>query len=152
MSVAYIPVGKANLMTVDLEDVPLFVDKYWHLNNCGYPMAWVEGVKVSAHTLLGSGLDHANRDKLDNRKENLRTATKRQNMYNRGSSNNTSGFRGVVKVKNRWQAQISIERKNRYLGLFEHRADAAQAYNYAAYKEAGEFAVLNESEESITWL
>jgi len=66
--------------------------------------------------------DHINRNKLDNRKNNLRAVTRSQNEINKGlSSNNTSGYRGVTWNKNikKWMAQIKLNSKNIYLGCFE---------------------------------
>ena len=52
-------------------------------------------------------IDHINHNGLDNRKENLRICTNRQNSRNRkASKRNTSGIKGVSrhKLSNKWQA------------------------------------------------
>ena len=65
--------------------------------------------------------DHINRDKLDNRKENLRTVTRTQNQLNKGrQKNNISGYEGVTwdKRKEKWVSRISVNRKQIFLGQF----------------------------------
>lgn len=148
----YIPVSNTELMIVD--DASMFLASTWGLDTNGYPRATIGGKKVYAHKIVNPNgrVDHINRDPLDNRRCNLRPTTMAQNSFNAIWSNNTSGFKGVVKKGNGWQAQIKIAGKKKYLGMFKHKSDAAQAYNYAAYKAAREFAVLNEAEDSIIWL
>ena len=88
-------------------------------------------------------VDHKGTDRLNNRRENFRIATKSQNGFNRGKNrNNTSGFKGVSWKRHlgKWVAQIHIGGKNHYLGLFERPEDAAAAYADAAREHHGEFA------------
>jgi len=97
----------------------------------------------------GQTPDHINRNRLDNRRENLRCARVGQNNINAGMrSNNTSGFRGVKfdrqpQRRKRWFARIHIGSKARSLGYFMTVEEAARAYDEAAKVEYGEFAVLN---------
>lgn len=96
-------------------------------------------------------VDHENRNGLDNRRENLRLATRPQNGANRGMhpgrlpTGKSSKFRGVSFYKPRgvWQAQITYNGKNSGLGHFLNEKDAAIAYDAAAKEKFGEFAVLN---------
>lgn len=89
--------------------------------------------------------DHVNRDGVDNRQRNLRTATRRQNGCNRGKQrNNTSGYIGVHWHGRKWQVRISINGKQKHLGYFDDKKEAARVYNLAARMHRGEFAVLNE--------
>ena len=74
--------------------------------------------------------DHINRNGLDNRKSNLRSVNYKQNAFNTGlPKNNTSGVRGVVWDKNncKWQAQIMVDQRNKFLGRFKKLEDAIQA-------------------------
>ena len=83
---------------------------------------------------------------LDNRKANLRICSNSQNQANRGvGKNNTSGFKGVWFDNRvlRWRAAIQVLKKRIQLGKFDLKEDAARAYNKAATKYFGEFALLN---------
>jgi hypothetical protein len=90
--------------------------------------------------------DHINRDSLDNRKINLRTASASQNGRNVGlTCSNTSGYKGVCfnKRLNKWAAYIKLCRYQYNLGLFDNKIDAALAYDWAAIHLHGEYAVRN---------
>ena len=91
--------------------------------------------------------DHINRDRLDNRRCNLRPATHSQSACNRGKpKNNTSGYHGVwwEKRREKWFVRISVKKKPIFLGYFDDLKEAARVYNEAVLKYHGEFAVLNE--------
>lgn len=91
-------------------------------------------------------VDHKNANGLDNQRNNIRTCTSSQNMSNRcAPKHNTSGYKGVVKYANRskFKAKIRVNGKDVYLGYFHSPKDAARAYNEAAVKYYGEFALLN---------
>lgn len=94
-------------------------------------------------------VDHKNRNGLDNRRCNLRIATKSQNAYNKTKQkNNTSGFKGVTKSTQhgnlRFLARIWVDGKMLHLGTFMVAIEAAKCYNKAAIKFHGEFACINE--------
>ncbi len=91
-------------------------------------------------------VDHKNRDGLDNRRANLRVATKSQNTCNRRKKKNaTSRYFGVHfdKRHSLWAANIKCRGKRIWLGYFDNEIDAAKAYDAAAKKYHGEFARLN---------
>jgi len=87
-------------------------------------------------------LDHANLNKLDNRIANLRPASMAENRTNTPlSKGNSSGFKGVTKYRckhvqkgiectcpTRWKAQATIDQKVIYLGLFDTKELAHEAY------------------------
>ena len=75
-------------------------------------------------------IDHWNRDRADNRPDNLKPASFLEQQQNRSMQSNTSGLRGVSwsKRARRWQAQIAANRKNIHLGYFEDLALAHAAY------------------------
>jgi len=88
-------------------------------------------------------IDHINLDKSDNRWSNLREATHSQNTMNRPRRiDNTSGCKGVVwdRSRNKWAARIKLPERNKHLGRFSDREDAARAYELAALEHFGEFA------------
>lgn len=78
-----------------------------------------------------SELDHINRNRADNRIENLRLADRSLNMQNGGKrTDNKSGYVGVSLSKwaKRWQAQIKTNGKNAHLGYYDTPELAHQAY------------------------
>jgi hypothetical protein len=95
----------------------------------------------------GLMVDHRNTNSLDNRRSNLRLATRAQNVQNSQKRNikTTSRFIGVCldKESGRWIAAITKEGKKVHLGRFDSEPDAAKAYDAAAKKYRGEFARLN---------
>ncbi len=92
----------------------------------------------------GGIVDHICRDTLDNRRCNLRLVDNRINQINTANRGGSSKFRGVFKYRNRWCAQIKNNQKITRLGTYKDELDAAKAYNVAAVKYFGEYAVLNE--------
>lgn len=91
-------------------------------------------------------VDHVNGDRLDNRKSNLRLATRAlnaANRINRGSGSN-SGYRGVYKTKNNYfTSMITHEQQQIYLGTYNDIRFAAEAYDEAARDYFGQYARLN---------
>ena len=89
-------------------------------------------------------VDHRDHNGLNNRWDNLRDASQRQNMqHTRLRSNNTSGYKGVAWDSNRkkWQVHISINGKNTSLGRFDIKEEAIEVYRKAAERHFGEFAL-----------
>jgi hypothetical protein len=87
-------------------------------------------------------VDHINHDALDNRRKNLRIATRLENAQNRNlHSNNTSGYKGVIFSEGLYKARIRVKGKLIYLGS---RKTARTAYKDlyvpAALKFFGRFA------------
>jgi len=92
-------------------------------------------------------IDHVNQDSMDNRRANLRAATRAQNIRNRKKFAKSSGskYKGIYRYKDkkRWVARIMFEKKRMHLGIFQSEIEAAKAYDRAAIKYHGEFASLN---------
>lgn len=75
-------------------------------------------------------IDHIDGNPSNNRIENLREATPGENRQNqkRARKNNKLGFQGVYKVKRKYRASITKDRKSHHLGYFDTPEDAHQAY------------------------
>ena len=122
-------------------------------SSSGYVQVQVNKKMIAAHRIIyemeygkipeGMVIDHINGCKTDNRLENLRLATKAQNVWNAGiRSTNTSGYRGVSwsKRMSKWQAQIRAYPKVLHIGFFETKEDAYQARLKAEKEYHKEFA------------
>jgi hypothetical protein len=102
--------------------------------------------RLIAGTPAGLQTDHIDGDGLNNRRANLRNATKTQNgRYIRRPLHNTSGVKGVSwhKGSNKWRASIKCDGKSRALGSFKSIAEAAEAYAAASAELHGEFGRLS---------
>lgn len=115
-----------------------------------YAETKVAGRTVGLHRLvLGVDdptiiVDHVDRDGLNNRRRNLRAATKSQNAANVAPrSGCSSAYKGVDRRGNRWRARVMLSGRYVHLGLFERERDAAAAYDHAVLEHFGEFAVTN---------
>jgi HNH endonuclease len=95
-------------------------------------------------------VDHINGNTLDNRRLNLRLATRSQNCANKGPSKHTSSFKGVSwKQRNgKWCSQIKYRGKVIHIGLYDTEEAAAKAYDVEALIRFGEYARLNFPEEA----
>lgn len=94
-------------------------------------------------TPAGFDTDHIDGDTLNNQRSNLRTTSRGENMMNRKiNKNNVAGFKGVSykKLNKKWTAQIQVNKKKVYLGLFDKKEDAYKSYCEACYKYHGKFA------------
>lgn len=95
-------------------------------------------------------IDHADGDGLNNRRLNLRQASRTQNAANsRLRTTNGTGFRGVSQCPRtgRYHAQITVERRAIFLGYWDDAAMAAAAYDGAARALFGPYAQMNFREK-----
>lgn len=89
-----------------------------------------------------TGVDHINGNPGDNRWVNLREADSDQNHWNmKVFANNTSGHRGVTHHhrNGKWVAEIWHKRKKYYLGSFNTKELASDAYEAARSRMFGDF-------------
>ena len=129
-------------------------DVFGFKNAGGYTEGYVLGVRYKMHHLVWLYMtgewaedlvDHINRKRGDNRWCNLRECNASQNRSNSTiNKNNTSGYKGVHKFRNRWKALIHHYGISVYIGCYGTREEAALAYNEKATELKGQFACLNE--------
>jgi len=144
---------------VDAEDYDELNRYKWFVKNDKhtYYAARIENrKKIYMHRQImrpGKGLvvDHINHEGFDNRKTNLQIVTKQENNWNSRKTIKTcsSKYKGVSRCKNsnKWRAVICVNGLDIHLGYFEDETEAAKAYDEAAKKYRGEFAVLNFATE-----
>ena len=92
---------------------------------------------------LPNVIDHIDGNRLNNKIENLRQCTFSQNLCNsKIKSTNTSGVKGVYwhKLKQKWTARISFNKKEYHMGYFNEKKDAINAVLEARPKIHKEFA------------
>ena len=133
---------KKDKVYFDLADLELVKQYRWCTNRYGKTMYALTSVRCDnkqitllLHQFLlpaskPLSVDHIDRDGLNNRRSNLRRATRHQQAVNQGMrDDNTSGVKGVIwnKAKRKWMASIEVDRKHIYLGLFKSKEDARVA-------------------------
>lgn len=118
--------------------------------------------RISLHRhLLGNvdgEIDHKNRDGLDNRRTNLRVATRELNAINTGAYATKRGttYRGVQychsrsNLTRRWIVRFESKGRKFFLGYHATAEDAAHAYDAKARELFGEFAYLNFPDQGAT--
>lgn len=135
---------KGVLFLVDFDKLNLIKQYSWSFNN-GYLVAYdkVQKRNIYLHQLLTNThinrdktkvVDHVNHNKLDNRLKNLRVVTYKENSRNCTiSKKNKAACTGVTfnKTRKRWQAIITINYKNKMLGMFKSKEDAITARKQA---------------------
>lgn len=139
---------------VDDEDFDWLNQFHWCLSNEGYAEAWVNGKKRFMHLLIAESIglskkktvDHEDRNCLNNRRKNLRSATKAEQMANTtGWKNASSQYKGVSwdARRQRWRAVLCTKGRTIEIGSFDSEIKAAEAYNQSAPRFFGPRAYLN---------
>ena len=120
---------------VDSEDFPFLNQWKWKINRSGYAYRTIRSKEdgkrwksILMHRLIccpkgKEEVDHINRNKLDNRKQNLRIVAHWVNSHNREKGT------GVKKPKgrNKWYAQIYVNGERKFLGCFDTKEEAMAA-------------------------
>lgn len=129
---------------------------YHHGNTKTYPekfrhrLIWLS---VNGPIPEGMQINHKNQIPGDDKIANLELVTPSENCrYTRLiRSTNRSGFRGVYRAhdKKKWRGQIFVDNKNICLGYFTTAEAAAHAYDEAAKKYYGKYAVLNFPDKEV---
>ena len=119
----------------DLEDYDKIKRFRWTGNKLGYIVTVVKDKTIWLHNIVTENMkgekiiDHANRKPWDNRKENLRLVTSRENNQNRGlRKDNTSKVTGVSWIKHlkKWRVDVTCDGFRHYYGLFENYEEAVR--------------------------
>lgn len=128
---------------IDLDDVEKCKSYKWVYRNDGYVSSRTGGKGIKLHRFIantpkGMHTDHINRNRLDNRKCNLRICSQSENNLNKSAyKNNTSGRRGVKHKNGRYEAVIKYNKEKYYLGFFTNFDDAVKAREEAELKIYG---------------
>lgn len=161
MATLKIPLSNSlDFLLIDEEDFDKVKKHKWKKSSRGYAtvLLWRKengrkiGKSTPIHQLIfkpeeGKLVDHINRNKLDNRKENLRSVTAQQNMWNKASTRafHSSKYKGVsfCDQTKKWKATLSINGKRKTLGRFNEEEDAAMVFDYHAQQIHGEYGYYN---------
>lgn len=130
---------------VDDKDYDSLNQWHWYCNAQGYAVRkpYIKGsgrknqksLSIRMHVLVnqtpeGFETDHVNRNRLDNRRENLRTVTSSENKFNtKIRMDNVSGVKGVFweNYTKKWKATIQANYKSISLGRYSSIDDAILA-------------------------
>lgn len=141
---------KGSLVKVIIDDVDYkqLSKVSWHIDSEGYARGWIENRQQRLHRFLlkpekGLQVDHKNRNRLDNRRENLRECSPAQNNVNRGPLVGTLKGVSFRPDTGKWRARIYAENKHVNLGHFTTEEEAIDAYNLASIKYHGPYGWLN---------
>lgn len=130
------------------KDYAWLTNHHWTFDG-KYPKTKIGDKKYRMHQLVitsvpkGLVTDHINGDRFDNRTENLRICTYRENIINAARrSDNKTGYKGVIKPKrsNKYYAHIGFMGKQIHLGSYDTAEEAHEVYTKAAKVYFGEFA------------
>lgn len=154
-----IPLTRGLVAIVDDEDFDWLSQWKWHAHSTGNGVYAARNTSVAERAAglgrtvymhraicrppVGLVTDHVNCDRLDNRRQNLRHATPRQNTWNSAMKGAVAfyGVRLCAQTK-RFAARIKTPSGVKWLGRFDTPEEAARAYDAAA-RERGAFARLN---------
>lgn len=133
---ASITTSKGEVIVIDAEDWNAVKEYSWRVDNSGYAVTTINGRAVYLHRMIlgdaipkGYEVDHADGDKLYNRRRNLRICKHRENLRNRGiSKNNTSGYPGVFACRDgRYRVTIMVDYNAINIGRYNTFEEAVEA-------------------------
>lgn len=129
---------------IDSEDLELVSQYAWTVTKDGYAKKYLEKLVdgkrlrkvVYMHRLIMDAkeneiIDHINQNKADNRRSNLRMASKSLNALNSHKVRSSTGYRGVIHNRQKgkpFKASIIVNSKSIHLGMFDTAEEAGLAY------------------------
>lgn len=131
---------------ISCEDIVKVSKHKFNLQNAGYANSTSAGL-LHRFVLSEKQVDHINRDRLDCRRENLRSATVKENHHNRSKvGDGTSKIIGVSwrSDRKKWRAYITLDKQQISLGMYENEQDAILARLKAEIQYFQEFAPQND--------
>lgn len=142
---------------IDSSDFQLVSKFTWFKSKRGYPVAHFSRKSPQGHKTFplhrylfdfpqSSTIDHIDRNKMNNRRSNLRFCSQHQNSFNQSlRKTNSTGYIGVSenKTTGRFEAYIHFSGKKKYLGLYSTAEEAAVVRDKEAIRLFGKFAKLN---------
>ncbi len=154
-NVRLIPLGDGFYAYVDKADYEWLSRWKWHVVCGGYAARHEKGKYVFMHREImtppkGKIVDHADGNKANNCRFNLRVCTRTENLRNLGKHHHAcSRFKGVSYDKRlkKWYARCAPRKERHFRSSFDDEVEAARAYDRAAVERFGEFARLNFPEE-----
>jgi hypothetical protein len=133
------------------------MQRKWCYHKCGSDLGYAtrteKGVTIRLHQIVAGRIgifghiDHKDGNTLNNTRANLRSGSGSRNNQNRRICQGTSKYKGVsfCNREGKWRSYIRLPiRQFKSLGYYSSEKEAAKAYNIAAQKYFGEYAVLNE--------
>lgn len=149
MDIKELKIDCGETILISSNDFELINSFKWRMNS-GYARAYKyekgKDVYIAMHRLItnakkGEIVDHINRIKTDNRRENLRIVSSLINCLNRNKSKNKlSKYKGVTKNSNGWQVSVN----GKYFGTYKSEIDAAIAYDKKVIEIFGNAASTNK--------
>lgn len=128
--IAYVEMSNThNIMMCDADVWEKHKNQTWFEHD-GYASARVNTKIRKMHRLIkecpkGYVIDHINRNKLDNRRDNIRVTTQCVNCINKGASRKSkTGYKGIYEYGNRYIVSIRVKGKRKHLGIYNTLSDA----------------------------
>ena len=146
-------ITKDAIVLVSKKCLPHILIYKWYLDKNGYAISYGK-TRIKMHRLIYTNykgliqdkyvIDHINRDRLDNRLENLRQCSQKENSYN---TSKHMKYKGVNKTKTGWNARITKDGKVHMINNIKSEKDAALIYDMMAEELFGEYAGKNYTDD-----